>query len=426
MIFVYQLKVGLCLAIFYLIFKLLLSRETFHRFNRVVLLLLVAGAIVLPWVKLSLSSATPISEAVIDLEGFFLQASIVNEPSSTTGTSLVWVLTLIYYIGIAMVALWLLSNLWQLFQLLRRGSGQPQPDGTVLHIMPTDVSPFSYFRHIVISQNDYATNADEILTHERAHIRLHHSFDIVFADLLIVLQWWNPAAWLMKRELQQIHEFEADEAVLQRGVDARQYQLLLIRKSVGNQLFSMANNLNYHSLKKRIRMMNKKASNRWQRLKVLAVLPLAAVAVIAFASPKVENIAEGIAQQSAKSEGLPEVTVVGYADYTAPQDTTEVFDVVEQMPEFPGGIEGMIQFLQTNMKYPEDAMKEKKEGRVLVGFIVDREGNVTEPQVLQGVWPSLDAEAIRVVNAMPKWTPGMQGGKIVRVKFALPISFRLQ
>jgi len=188
----------------------------------------------------------------------------------------------------------------------------------------------------------------------------------------------------------------------------------------------MANNLNYHSLKKRIRMMNKKASNRWQRLKVLAVLPLAAVAVIAFASPKVENIAEGIAQQSAKSEGLPEVTVVGYADYTAPQDTTEVFDVVEQMPEFPGGIEGMIQFLQTNMKYPEDAMKEKKEGRVLVGFIVDREGNVTEPQVLQGVWPSLDAEAIRVVNAMPKWTPGMQGGKIVRVKFALPISFRLQ
>lgn len=172
--------------------------------------------------------------------------------------------------------------------------------------------------------------------------------------------------------------------------------------------------------------MNKKESNRWQRLKALAVLPLAAVAVIAFASPKVENIAEGIAQQSAKSEGLPEVTVVGYANTIAPQDSSDVFDVVEQMPEFPGGINGLMQYLMTNVKYPVDAQKSKTEGRVLVMFIVDREGNVTEPEILKSVSPSLDAEALRVVNAMPKWTPGKQKGKPVRVKYTLPIAFQLK
>ena len=427
MMMVYQLKVGLCLIAFYLLFKLLLSRETFHRFNRVALLVMTLLALVLPWVKLSIDHTSTLSEAVIDLEGFFMSAQTVDEGQAGSGAwHLSTIVAYIYYIGIATVIVWQLYVHLRLHRLLRRGRTVHEADGVQLHIMAEDIAPFSYFRHIVISERDYQENAREILTHERAHIRLHHSLDVRFLDLLIILQWWNPAAWLLKRELQQIHEFEADEAVLQRGVDAQQYQLLLIRKSVGDQLFSMANNLNHNSLKRRIRMMKQKRSSRWQRLKLLAIVPLAEAAVVAFASPNVENVLQQVAPVDNAPTEVPEVTVMGYANSAAPEDTTKTFDVVEQMPEFPGGQTALMEFLMQTMKYPKDAMEAQAEGRVIVTFVVDAEGNVVEPKVLKKVHPSLDAEAVRVVSAMPKWKPGRQSGKAVRVKYTIPIAFKLK
>ena len=426
MMMVYQLKVGLCLIAFYLLFKLLLSRETFHRFNRVALLVMTLLALVLPWVKLSIDHTSTLSEAVIDLEDFFLSAQTVDGQQAGSAWDLRSIVAYIYYIGIATVIVWQLYVHLRLHRLLRRGRTVHEADGVQLHIMAEDIAPFSYFRHIVISERDYKENAREILTHERAHIRLHHSLDVRFLDLLIILQWWNPAAWLLKRELQQIHEFEADEAVLQRGVDAQQYQLLLIRKSVGDQLFSMANNLNHNSLKRRIRMMKQKRSGRWQRLKLLAIVPLAEAAVVAFASPNVENVLQQVAPVDNAPTEVPEVTVMGYAGSAAPKDTTKTFDVVEQMPEFPGGQTALMEFLMQTMKYPKDAMEAQVEGRVIVTFVVDAQGNVVEPKVLKKVHPSLDAEAVRVVSAMPKWKPGRQSGKAVRVKYTIPIVFKLK
>ncbi|MCR5158068.1 MAG: TonB family protein [Prevotella sp.] len=431
MLLVYQLKVGICLIAFYLVWKLLLSRETLHHFNRVLLLTVTALALVLPWVKLTLDHPSPVGEGLISIEDLLAVPLADAASQAEASWNILRVTYIIYIVGVVGMLLWNLHNVLSLRRLLRRGRVEQLPDGDRLHVMTGDMMPFSYFRHIVISEKDMREASREILAHEQAHIHLGHSYDVLFVDVVLLFQWWNPAAWLLRRELKQIHEFEADEAVLQRGVDAQQYQLLLIRKSVGDQLFSMANNLNYQSLKKRIRMMTTKRSSRWQQLRALTVVPVAALAVVAFARPEVETVVGQIEEQAvlpapAVTQVVPESGAVSIVKPEMPADTSAVFEVVEQMPKFPGGDAALMQFLSSTIKYPKDAMEQKKQGRVLVTFVVEKDGSVSDTKVVRSVFPSLDEEALRVIKAMPKWEPGMQKGKTVRVKYTIPISFRLQ
>ena len=425
MMLIYQIKVGLCLVVFYLLFKLLLSRDTLHRFNRALLLMLSASAFVLPLLHMpSLPAGTAAQQIII---GPLTVVESVALPTQQTGGAAPLPLHLIYYVGLAAVMAWQLWSLWQLRRLLATATGCiSEPDGVRIHLLPADTAPFSFFRHVAISRDDYRDNAREILTHERAHIRLGHSADMLLMNLLVTIQWWNPAAWLLRRELQQIHEYEADEAVLKEGVDARQYQLLLIRKSVGNQLFSMANNLNHNSLKQRIRMMKRTRTPRWQLLKALAVVPVAALLAVA-CGQKSEKVDGG--EEEPLTVGVevpadaPEVAVTGY---DGGAETPKVFDVVEQMPEFPGGMEALMQFMSKNMKYPDEATKAGQEGRVIVSFVVEEDGRVTNAKVVKSVAPLLDAEALRVIGLMPRWEPGRQNGEAVRVKYTIPVTFRLQ
>lgn len=425
MMVIYQVKVGVCLIAFYLLFKLLLSRDTLHRFNRVLLLMLSASAFVLPWLHMpSLPADAAASQIII---GPLTAVGAVALPTQQTEDAALLPLHLIYYAGLAAVLAWQLWSAWQLRRLLATATESiSEPDGVRIHLLPADTAPFSFFRHIAISRDDYRDNAREILTHERAHIRLGHSADMLLMNLLVTIQWWNPAAWLLRRELQQIHEYEADEAVLKEGVDARQYQLLLIRKSVGNQLFSMANNLNHNSLKQRIRMMKRTRTPRWQLLKALAVVPVAALLAVACGqkSEKPDGAGEEPLTVGVEvpADG-PEVAVTGYDGGT---ETPKVFDVVEQMPEFPGGTEALMQFMSKNMKYPDEATKAGQEGRVIATFIVEEDGRVTNARVVKSVAPLLDAEALRVIGLMPRWEPGRQNGEAVRVKYTIPVTFRLQ
>ena len=176
-------------------------------------------------------------------------------PHETQSWNAMSIATVVYFVGVAMVLAWLLHSQWNLHRMFKKGRTEALPDGITLHVLPDEIAPFSYFKHIVISEQDYRDNPREILIHEKAHSNLRHSLDVVFMSIVTLFQWWNPAAWLLCRELRQVHEYEADEVVLHSNVDVKQYQMLLIRKSVGDQLFSMANNFNYQSLKKRIRMM---------------------------------------------------------------------------------------------------------------------------------------------------------------------------
>ena len=401
MLLIYQIKVGLCLIAFYLLWKLLLSRETFHRFNRVALLAVMAIAMVLPWIRLSQDVLAPAANSFIVLDDILVTPSgAATAQHALHPLNMTNVATVAYFIGVVLALVWFLHSQWSLHRLFKKGRTESLPGGITLHVLPGDLSPFSYFKHIVISEQDYQDNPREILVHEQAHISLRHSWDVLFMGFVTLFQWWNPAAWLLCRELRQVHEYEADEAVLNQGVDAKQYQLLLIRKSVGDQLFSMANNFNYQSLKKRIRMMTINKSSRWNTLRALAVVPVIALALLAFANPKTE---------AAPVSG-----------------DNKVYETVEQMPEFPGGMEEMMKFLQRNIQYPANAAKNEVEGRVILQFVVEKDGQIGEVKVARSVDPELDAEAMRVVKSMPNFIPGRQDGKPVAVLYTIPISFKLQ
>ena len=451
--FIYSLKVALCLVAFYLVYKLLLSRETFFGFNRAVLLGMAAVSLLLPLVHFTVEDAPAAAGGFVVVEDIVMQAVAEDAPAFT-----VTVAQVCFLIYVAGVAFFLCREVWSLFSLRRmiRGGRHVSTDGGVkVVVVSGDVSPFSWMGNIVISEKDYADSPEYILVHERAHVAARHSVDILLCDLLIVFQWFNPAAWLLKAELQCVHEYEADSRVLASGVNASDYQLLLIRKAVGDKLFSMANNLNQSSLKKRITMMLKKKSNPWSRARMLVAIPVAAVAVVAFATPKAESLSNVIESESdalvsrvvpavkaQAAEPLPVVTaapataaepVQAVADAQPKADAPEavvpdgddkVYDIVEQQPEFPGGPSAMAKWLGDNIKYPAEAAKNNIQGRVIVQFVVCSDGTVGGAKIMRGVDPLLDQEALRVINAMPKWTPGKQDGKPVAVKYTIPVTFR--
>ena len=305
--FVYILKSGVCLSLFYLFYRLLLSKETFYRFNRIALLGILVFSLLLPLIEVTKAPQNEINQAVLTIEQLLVMAENHQETQVTTvveGDDLVdtwrspvhWIeIVLLFYIaGIFFLVCRNVYSLFRLVRLMNTAQRRQIDKHTVLLVHDRNVAPFSWMKFVVISRTDLEENGREILIHECAHIRKHHSWDLLIADICIFFQWFNPGAWLLKQELQNIHEYEADEAVINEGINARDYQLLLIKKAVGTRLYSMANSFNHSKLKKRITMMLKEKSNPWARLKYLYVLPLAAIAVTAFARPEISERVEEI------------------------------------------------------------------------------------------------------------------------------------
>ena len=290
--FVYIVKSSVCLAGFYLFYRLLLSKETFHRFNRIALLTLLLLSLLLPLVQLTTIEQTEVHQTMLTIEQLLMMADMpVSEvtPAEAVTLSGIQILLMVYLSGVLFFACRHIYSLGRLLMLLRSGEKEKMENGMTLVIHQQKISPFSWMKYIVISKVDLEEDGRVILIHEAAHVRNRHSVDLLIADICIFFQWFNPASWLLKQELQNIHEYEADESVIREGVNARQYQLLLIKKAVGTRLYSMANSFNHSKLKKRITMMLKEKSNPWARLKYLYVLPLAAIAVTAFARPEISG-----------------------------------------------------------------------------------------------------------------------------------------
>ena len=305
--FVYILKSGVCLSLFYLFYRLLLSKETFYRFNRMALLGIFMLSSLLPLIEVTKAPQNEINQAVSTIEQLLIMAennqdTFAIEVVEGQGLADTWrspvswieIVLLSYIVGILFFVCRNVYFLFRLIRLMNTAQRKRIDKHTVLLVHNQRVAPFSWMKFIVISQTDLEENGREILIHECAHIRKHHSWDLLIADICIFFQWFNPGAWLLKQELQNIHEYEADETVINEGVNAKEYQLLLIKKAVGTRLYSMANSFNHSKLKKRITMMLKEKSNPWARLKYLYVLPLAAIAVTAFARPEISEKADEI------------------------------------------------------------------------------------------------------------------------------------
>lgn len=521
---VYILKSAVCLAIFYLFYRLLLSKETFHRFNRMALLGVMLLSCLLPLVKVTVEQASPVNAQVMSMEDLLLMYQWNSEAVVEEGSRpFHWQegLVLVYFVGLFFVIVRHLWSLGRMLYLIRHSRCERLDNGIRLVVHRRKLAPFSWMRYIVISETDLKESGHHILVHEMAHIHHRHSWDLLQTEACAWLQWFNPAIWLLKQELQNIHEYEADEEVLRQGINAKEYQMLLIKKAVGARLYSIANSFNHSSLKKRITMMIRKKSNPWARAKYLYVLPLAAVTVAAFARPEISKpldeissvkvndlsaVLETYADKNVSNpaektklkmkvvdeEGKPiiaatvlvanttngtltdengnftlevgsdqsiQVAYIGMSTVTmsvkdclkkadqtivltesdtkkyvkvvasAPQTVVsddQTFSVVEQMPEYPGGMRAGLEFMARNLRYPTKAREAGKQGRVIVQFVVRKDGSLSDFKVLCPVDPWLDAEAIRVISTMPKWKPGMQDGKPVSVKFTLPVTFMLE
>ena len=444
--FIYILKASVCLALFYLFYKVLLSKETFHRFNRLALLGILVLSCLLPAVKIAISEPTALNQTVSDLESLLMLAELrAGTEAAETVSRFGWqeAMVSIYLIGAFCCCIKSLIGIGRICTVIRRNRKERLADGSILVRYPGKIAPFSWMHYIVMPDTDLQEDNRAIVEHEQAHIRLRHSWDLLLAQACIVVQWFNPAAWLVKQELQNIHEYEADEAVLASGVNAKEYQLLLIKKAVGSRLYSLANSLNHSSLKKRITMMMRKKSNPWARAKYLYVLPLAAVAVAAFARPEISKplneisrikvtefpaISDAVTSESIEKadtlRGKPnKIVIIG--DKQNPDNGEEPYAMVEQMPQFPGGMKALMEYISTNLRYPEDAKQQKTEGRVIARFTVKEDGSIADVNIVRGISPSLDAEAVRVLSGMPRWEPGMQNGKAVATLYTVPVMFKL-
>ena len=362
----------------------------------------------------------------------------VGAVQETPTISWVQIVLLVYLAGILFLVCRNIYSLICLFRLVHSGKHEKLEKGVTLVVHNQEIAPFSWMKYIVISRKDLEENGREILIHEMAHIHHRHLVDLLVADICIFFQWFNPGAWLLKQELQNIHEYEADETVINEGVNAKEYQLLLIKKAVGTRLYSMANSFNHSKLKKRITMMLKEKSNPWARLKYLYVLPLAAIAVTAFARPeisekmeeisavKVNDLAEIVQEKVlqdtvkvSKDEKKDALVVTGVK--SKEEEEIVIFEVVEQMPEYPGGMSALQKYLSE--KIAGSPMKGKAGGRVMVGFTVAETGKIKDVRVLQSDEASLNQEAERIVSEMPDWIPGKQRGRPVPVKYTVPIRF---
>lgn len=277
MILPYIIKSALTLALLYICIMPLLEKETFHRLNRIIVL----GCLLLSFI-IPLIHFTGGTNQTIDMVRQAVQLPEILIDGNANKQS-VWSLTdiivCIYTLGgVAMLSLTAIQTM-SLMMRLRQCKHIADNKGNVIVLTDYATSPFCLFHYIVMSHDDYANNRSFILTHEQEHIRLRHYIDLIILQFATILQWFNPFVWMIGKNLKAIHEFEVDEAVLNKGIDATQYQKFLVVKAVGNRLQPFANNLNKESLKRRIIMMNQKRSNRWMMLKALLVIPVATLAV---------------------------------------------------------------------------------------------------------------------------------------------------
>lgn len=423
----YLLQVNVGLILFYALYKLVCTRDTFFRSRRFILIVSLVLPFILPFIDVRewLESR----DRMIMLTHFdysaVLPEIVVGSEAVETGNRVFVLSEWIGYLYLAGVVVLLVRLAVQAFSLYRLIVRMPEKEinGVRIKCLNDPSGPFSFFGWIFM--NPAAVKEDEIseiLTHEMAHVKQHHSVDVLLAEMVSICCWMNPFAWLLKREVRLNLEFLADRKVMEAGFATKSYQYHLLGLAY-NHKYGLSNNFNFSHLKQRIIMMNKKKSNAAGHIKyALFVLP-------AFALLVAGNIS--CSQDASKKEDAKEEVVAPASQEVkeAPAEKAaeeEIFMVVEQMPEFPGGIKELMDYLGTNVKYPENAMKKNVQGRVVVQFVVEKDGSLSEASVIRSIDPDLDAEALRVVQTMPKWKPGMQKGQAVRVKYTLPVSFKLQ
>ena len=452
----YFLKINVAIALFYAFYRLFFHKDTFFHWRRMALLCFFAISMLYPllniqgWIKahepmvamadlyatiiLPEQVVTPLQEPVMNWQEFIMQLAKV-----------------IYWSGMLLLATRFFVQLGSIIRLHFQCS-KSKIQGVRVHLLKKKTGPFSFFHWIFIHpQSHTESEISEIITHEETHARQYHSVDVLISEIMCIFCWFNPFIWLMKREVRGNLEYMADHRVLETGHDSKSYQYHLLGLAHHKAAANLSNSFNVLPLKNRIKMMNKRRTKEIGRTKYLMFLPLAAILMIVsniemvarttekFAKEMMGQATEEVAMQ-AETTDIPELPTEDIQGTTLPRDKQEkemaetqiksvpdsvVFQVVEEMPDFPGGVQALMDYLSKNVRYPAEAHAIGAQGRVIVSFTVKKDGSIADTKVERSVNPYLDKEAMRVIAAMPKWKPGKQRGEAVNVKFTVPVAFRL-
>ena len=411
----YLLTASLYMLLFYGCYWLLVRRNTFFGLNRTYLLASIVLSLLLPLIKLSGETVESLPIGSITLPTFVAGSTTTTENDAWSLTNWLW---LMYGLGAAVMLARLSLNLWTVFQLIRQGTAEPKST-YILVRLPQELTPegrtpsFSFGRYLVLNHTDALTESAALLRHEEAHIRQYHTADILFLEIVQVAFWFNPVVRFYKRALQEVHEFLADRAVLKTPQPDYAHQLVAYALNVSPSAL-ITPFVSKSTLKQRIVMLQKPQTHRRALLGYALALPLAALLVMCTQSERDQPLSEA---DRATSQALARKPV---------KVDGEVFTVVENHPEFPGGMAKLGSYLQTNLRYPASAQKANAQGRVFISFIVTKTGEITDVKLLKGIGFGADEEAIRVVQSMPRWKPATQNGQVVNVRYNLPINFQLE
>ena len=397
----YILESGISLALLTTIYALFLRKETFFGKNRMFLLGSMLFSVVLPLVRLpSVSFLRPVMLHEVTVTPYNSVISFFGKYSEAGQSATYDLLKLMAFVYLTVALFYLLRLLYRISQIrsMIRKNEVVERDGYKIVYVDSYFSPFSFLNYIFVSRTG-KNNADtqKMLLHELEHIRQGHTIDILLLEVLTIFQWFNPFLWMLKMVVRENHEFLADRGVLQKGVSRGVYKQLLLNQYVGQQ-YIISNSFNYSLIKKRMKMMSKIRSSKLAGIKYLLGFVTAALLLFTFSCEQ---------------------------NNALPRKDKPVFFIVEEMPEFPGGEEALHNFVSSNVKYPDEAKEKGIQGRVFVAFTISDNGKVVDAKVVRGVDPSLDKEALRVINAMPAWKPGKQRGVPVNVQFTVPINFAL-
>lgn len=463
---------GIMLLCMYLPYKLLLAGERQHRFNRAVIICMYLVAVTVPLLpRISFPVGETANEAATTAIGNItighLTGGIIAPETSVWIRVVLW----IYIVGIIATLLKFLWSYVRLMHIIRSGRKEKRNGYTLVVVDKAGISPFSWRKYVVVGDPKDADECSAVMVHELRHLSAGHSIDIFIAQLYAILVWYNPVSWLMIDELKTVHEYEADEAVIDSGANLKEYQMLLIKKTAGARLPSLANSLNHSKLQKRVTMMYQSKSKLAGKFSSLALLPALAIGMAVVSIPAVASVISDASEATlvesshkvSKNSDNAETAVVSAvpvsdamassetvasesmdassemeepisenavedpveAELPAEKEQKDVFVAVEKQAEFPGGIQALMHWLSMNIRYPESAQQGNIQGRVIVKFVVNADGTISHPVVLKGVETSLDNEALRVVRAMPKWIPAENQGQKVASYFNIPISFKL-
>lgn len=432
------ISIAIAVAVLWISYRVLFINSNRLVFNRTFLIVALGFSLILPAAGLYIGRSTPqivsyrqslfqgimLDEVVITAEGVTISTpveAIADEeavaPIQEAANSFnIWkYLWLIYIIGVGVMGLVFLFKLGKIIFIIIKSPKKKMPGYTAV-FTGKEHGSYSFFNYAFFPNEN--VNA-EIVRHEMSHIAHHHSADILFVELMMIIQWFNPFIYLYKRELQSLHEYMADRDVVATGIDKQNYMMLILQQCTAVDFSNMSNNFSFLLTKKRIKMITQSKKTKGVVIKALLTLPLFALLLFANCksnennTPKEEKIA------------ATETENASSAVATTSQGEDEVYMSVEKNPEFPGGVNAMMDYLRGNLKYPESAKKNKQEGRVFIGFIVEKDGSVSNVKVLRGVCEELDSEAVRVVKSMPTWIAGRDKGEPVRVQYTLPIVFKL-